>query len=334
MLLRNFLGAVLCAAAAPSLSAQSLFATQVVSFNQGTGGGVFTTNNILGAPTGGGLGSGSLNVLTLGDAGSVTLGFDVVIRNGPGADFAAFENGFLTGPVLGGSVFSECAFAEVSSNGTDFARFPTSYKPQTANATPMGSLGGLCGGTPVLTHATSNSISPFDPAASGGDAFDLEELAQHPLVVGGQVDLQAIRFVRLVDVVAGVDLDSHGNPIAGGASADVDAVAVLHHTTEAANGPVCDLWIDAGGFLHWRLGDPDGLFDLDLATLSTSLNLQAVSAIDLLSLFQLASFDGFVAEAVTPFTIPASGAFLPLLLGASVRDSAGNRCGDQVELQS
>ncbi|HKE00408.1 MAG TPA: hypothetical protein VKE69_05315 [Planctomycetota bacterium] len=325
--------AVAIAAFVPSLPAQSLFASQVVSFNQGTGGGIFIQSNILGAPHGGGSGSGSLDVLTLGNAGSVTLGFDVVIRDGPGADFTAFENGFLVGAPLGGSVFAECAFVEVSSNGVDFARFPTSYKPSVAGTTPMGSLAGLCGGTPVFANPSTNSISPFDPVVSGGDAFDLADLAQDPLVIGGQVDLQAISFVRLVDVNAGVDLDSHGNPIPGGASADIDAVAVLHHTAEADGGPVCDLSVDAQGFIHWRLGDPDGLLDLDFATLASSLQTTPFDAFTLLSFFQLVSFDGSVAEAVSTFTT-SSGIPVPMLLAVSVRDHAGNLAGDQVALQN
>src|SRR5262245_25484260 len=91
------LPALALAALSSTLAAQSKFATQVVSFQQGTGSGVFVQSNILGGPQGAGAGSGSLNVLTLGNAGSVTLGFDVVIRDGPGADFTTFENGFFAG---------------------------------------------------------------------------------------------------------------------------------------------------------------------------------------------------------------------------------------------
>ena len=54
-----------------SVSAQSRFATQVVSFSQGGGsGGIFNTSNILGGPRGAGFGAGSLHVLTLGEGGS------------------------------------------------------------------------------------------------------------------------------------------------------------------------------------------------------------------------------------------------------------------------
>ncbi len=56
--------------------------------------------------------------------GSITLGFGAnKIVNGPGADFAVFENGFQF--PSGNSLFAELAYVEVSSDGTDFARFPS-----------------------------------------------------------------------------------------------------------------------------------------------------------------------------------------------------------------
>src|SRR5262245_36233299 len=89
--------------------AQSRFATHVVSYVQGTGGGIFDPNNILGGPRGEGLGAGSLHVTTLGVGGSIVLGFARTIANGPGTDFTVFENGFESG----GGVFAEVAWVEV-----------------------------------------------------------------------------------------------------------------------------------------------------------------------------------------------------------------------------
>src|SRR5262245_13674551 len=180
---------------APPARAQSPFATQVVSFQQGTGGGIFVTQNILGGPLGGGLGAGSLDVLTLGEGGNVVLGFDVALRDGPGADLAVFENGFQFGA---GNVFAEVAFVEVSTNGADFARFPSDYGPPAGGGTPIGTWEGLAGGTPVVANVSTDPDSPFDPVTAGGEAFDFADLASDPLVVGGQVDLQGIHFVRLV----------------------------------------------------------------------------------------------------------------------------------------
>ncbi len=47
-----------------------------------------------------------------------------------------------------------------------------------------------------------------------GTPFDLEPLRVHPAVLRGELDLQAIRYVRLIDIVGdGGTRDSLGNPI-------------------------------------------------------------------------------------------------------------------------
>ena len=72
----------------------------------------------------------NLTVLSLGDGGFITLEFDPPIGNGPGDDFAVFENGFYDNAT--GELFGEFAFVEVSSNGVDFARFATETTAPTA----------------------------------------------------------------------------------------------------------------------------------------------------------------------------------------------------------
>jgi len=330
MLTRALLAAVLLCTAVVSSFAQSPFATSVASFQQGAGGGVFVTGNILGGPTGAGLGNGSINVLTIGEGGSVSLGFDVTLRDGPGADLTVFENGFLFGA---GNVFAEIAFVEASSDGVNFARFPSTYGPPAAGGAPIGTFGGLAGGTPVVANVNTAPDSPFDPVTSGGDSFDLADLAGDPLVAGGLLDLQAVHFVRLVDVVTG-DTDSHGTAI-GGASGgpDFDAVAALHHGAETADGPVCDLSLDAAGFLVLRLGDPDGLHDLSLPTLGCSVSLTTpLSFGTLFGVLQVSSFDGQVAELHS--VAPVTGAGFTLTLSVSVKDHSGAICGDQLVVNS
>ena len=59
----------------------------------------------------------SYDIVSLGRGGEITLTFDTPIVDGPGWDFATFENGF-------GDTFLELGYVEVSSNGTDFFRFP------------------------------------------------------------------------------------------------------------------------------------------------------------------------------------------------------------------
>jgi hypothetical protein len=135
--------------------------------------------------------------------GSITLGFNRAIYNGPGADFAVFENGFAYGSPNG--LFMELAFVEVSSNGTDFARFD----PISLNTAPVAGSGGFSG------WDTTNVYNLAGKNQSGwGTPFDLEELASDPLVTNGLLDLNYIQYVTLVDIPGTGDyLDTLGNPI-------------------------------------------------------------------------------------------------------------------------
>ena len=164
--------------------------------------------------------AGSLDVVSLGDGGWVTLGFPWLLRDGPGPDLAIFENGF---PTLGG-VFAELAFVEVSSDGAQFARFPA------RSLTP-----GPVGGFGVLDPTNIAGLAGALPAGTG-TAFDLADLSAEPLVQSGAVDLQALRYVRVVDVIGdGSTFDASGAPVhdpfptpfeAGGF--DLDAAGMLH----------------------------------------------------------------------------------------------------------
>ena len=71
------------------------------------------------------------DVVSLGDGGWALLTFDIVIADGPGPDLAVFENAIQ----MGSNVFAELGFVEISSDGTNFARFP-SYS-LTGNEEPM-----------------------------------------------------------------------------------------------------------------------------------------------------------------------------------------------------
>ena len=242
-------------ASPPAARADQFFATQVI----GATPGQFQTTNpnyndparTLGGPRGGDGVNAGLDIYNLGVGGTLTLGFAAAggtvpraIQNGPGVDFIVSENPLEN--TFGGTddVFGELLFVEVSSNGQDFARFPVvSDMPG-----PVGPydvidpdlVSGFSGVRPVMANVdTPGSPDPFDPAAAGGDAFDLAALAAHPLVTSGVLDLQDVRFVRLVDVVGDGSLaDANGNPIYdpfdydGGFpdnnGADVDAVTVIN----------------------------------------------------------------------------------------------------------
>jgi len=135
--------------------------------------------------------------------GSITLGFATGIGNGAGKDFAVFENGFTYGSPNG--LFMELAYVEVSTNGSDFARFDSI----STNTAPVAGSGGFSG------WDTSNVYNLAGKNASGwGTVFDLDELSSNALVLSGLLDLDNIQYVRLVDIPGtGNYLDSLGNPI-------------------------------------------------------------------------------------------------------------------------
>lgn len=244
------------AAAAPALvlaawfgsddaCAERFHASGVADYSPGPGVtpgvGFGIVDRILGGPRGAGPTAGSLDVLTLGVGGSVTLTFDAGGRSrrivdGPGPDLIVFENAmYVAGDPT--RCFGELAFVEVSTDGVRFARLPSrSLTP--APVSPYGAINpadvtGLAGAHPTLANVDTNTVDPFDPPAAGGDAFDLAELADDPMVVAGLVRLNDIRFVRLVDILGdGSVSDGEGGPIYDPTgfqnSCDIDAISVIH----------------------------------------------------------------------------------------------------------
>ncbi|MDD2528460.1 MAG: DUF4465 domain-containing protein [Lentimicrobiaceae bacterium] len=160
----------------------------------------------------------SVNIVSLGDGGMATLTFDRLIVDGPGADFAVFENSF-------GDTFLEVAFVEVSSDGIHFSRFPAISL--TDSDTQIGPWDEI---DPTNLHNLAGKYRQ-----GFGTPFDLSEIPYDPLV-----DVNAIRFVRIIDVVGSIDAafatyDSEGNIIndpyptpfdTGGF--DLDGVAVIN----------------------------------------------------------------------------------------------------------
>lgn len=335
----------LCAVAAvtalcvPLSSASTgAFATSVVNFTPGASANPsFPAANAVGGPTGGGLANGSVNVCVLGVGGSLTLGFASPIVDGPGADFVAFENGLM----FGGGLFTEVAAVEISTDGVNFARFPTRYvgpqAPQPAFGTlPLGTFSGLVGATPIVTNVVTNTIDPRDLPRGGGDGFDLADVANDPLVVAGVVDLTAVHFVRLVDVPAGLVQDSAGAAIFdnGGntGSADIDAVAVVRDATDVvADAPIVDVRVNGAGFLVLELGDGNGFADLDLASLSASFDLVDLPLATWLPAFTVVSIDA--RKVVLRSIAPTTGSGILGTFAVSARDFGGDLAADQLKLQ-
>ncbi len=193
------------------------WASGVQNFTLGAGSKMLTDPaKALGAAQG-----TSFDVVSLGDAGSLTLSFTSPITNAASWDFAVFENAF-------NDTYLELAFIEVSSDGQTFLRFDSAFRgagPKSAGY--VGDARSTCG--------LAGSYR-----AAFGTPFDLEALRNQPLVRNGVVNLQAIRYVRVVDILGdGNTLDSFGRPIfdpypsAPNAGFDLDAVAVLHDRASA-----------------------------------------------------------------------------------------------------
>ncbi|WP_413160630.1 hypothetical protein ACL6C3_19160 [Capilliphycus salinus ALCB114379] len=168
--------------------------------------------------------------------GQITLTFDKPIVNKAGADFAVFENGI--GFAETGNLFAELAYVEVSSNGTDFLRFPSISLTQNP-LEPFGQLDA----TQVYNLAgkhVNNGVVISDEEfvqSSWGTPFDLDVLTDSLATFSGEIDLNNINYVRIVDIPGnGAFLDSQGNPIydpwqtpiPGSGGFDLEAIGVIH----------------------------------------------------------------------------------------------------------
>jgi len=190
-------------------------------------------------------------VVSLGDHGIAVLGFNPPVRNGPGHDFAVFENSF-------NDKFLELAFVEVSSDGIHFVRFPavslTPESPQiqtfdTIDATHIHNLAGK------YRHGY-------------GTPFDLSDLND-----SAGINLNSITQIRIFDVTGSVDdsfctFDSQGHKVndpwptpfdTGGF--DLDAVGVIHNTTEGIDDSRGELSFDikpnpVADYLHFTSSNP------------------------------------------------------------------------------
>ncbi len=163
-------------------------------------------------------------VVSLGDGGVATLVFEVPLADGPGWDFAIFENGFKS--VDENLAFLELAFVEVSSNGIDFFRFDATSLTQ--HDEQLATFG-------VLDATKLNNLAG-KYVIHQGVPFDLNEMSGKTML-----DINNIVAIRLVDVVGSIEddfasFDADGNKIndpwptpfeTGGF--DLDAIGVIHN---------------------------------------------------------------------------------------------------------
>lgn len=122
-------------------------------------------------------------IVTLGQGGELEVSFSTAFENGEGAEFAIYENAFC-------DTFLELAFVEVSSDGLHFVRFPSQ-----SLSVPLDVVSGI--------SATNVDGLAGKYVVGFGTPFDLQDLPESPLL-----DLENVRFVRLVDVVSGIAVDS------------------------------------------------------------------------------------------------------------------------------
>jgi len=271
------------------------WATAVVDYEPAPGvDGIWADPNYaLGPATG-----DRLDIVSLGDLsrqqiddrllpGRITLSFDEPIRQQDGYEFVVFENGFIsdvsleTGSVAG-LMFAELGYVEVSSNGVDFARFPA----VSLAAELVGSYG---------TIEISNVYNLVGKHPNGtGTPFDLQEIADEPNVILGLVDINDIRYVRIVDIPGSGDfydqavthIDPATGPVRdyysdnhpiydawvtfGSGGVDIEAVGMLHEQEYSAdvdlNGVVdmYDFVLFASAW-HSRFGRPGWIGRCDLA---------------------------------------------------------------------
>lgn len=158
----------------------------------------------------------SLDIVSLGRGGQITLIFANPIKNGVGADFAVFENSFI-------DTFLELAWVEISSNGTNFFRFAH----DSLTGSTVGSFGVV---DPTNIHNLAGKYKQ-----GFGTPFDLGELAG----VSALLNVNAVTHVKLLDIIGdGSALDITGEviydpyPTSGSAGFDLDAIGVIHQTPE------------------------------------------------------------------------------------------------------
>lgn len=158
------------------------------------------------------------------------------IKNVKGYDFVVFENGFVSnydtsGGSIAGQMFSELGYVEVSSDGNNFIGFPTvSLTPEWPG--PYGTID--------ITNIYN--LLGKHPNAYGlcvGTPLDLAELANHPDVTSGIVDINNICYVRIVDIPGSGDFYDL-------ALEHIDADTWPNWANYNTNHPIYDAWVTWG----------------------------------------------------------------------------------------
>ncbi len=171
-----------------------------------------------------GVGKANETFVSLGDGGNAVLTFASPICDGPGPDFAVFENP-IENAQQPGFYFLEMGFVEVSSDGVNYVRFPA--VSNVVESPQIGSFGCV---EPQLVHNFAGKYIVLY-----GTPFDLSELPDNALL-----DKNNVTHVRIVDVVGCIQpeyatYDSEGHIVNDpwptpfeSSGFDLDAVGVIH----------------------------------------------------------------------------------------------------------
>lgn len=174
-------------------------------------------------------GSPANGIVSLGDGGIAIVTFEKPIQNGPGYDFAVFENGFIDQTLKPGTAFLELAFVEVSSDGIHYYRFPSISNTDTVNQ--IASFEGI--DASKLNNLAGKYINNF------GTPFNLDDLFGYD-----SLDIQRITHVKIIDVVGSIhkafgSADSRGHIINDpwptpfpSSGFDLDGIGVIHQRNE------------------------------------------------------------------------------------------------------
>lgn len=170
------------------------------------------------------------------EPGRLTLTFDEAIRNAGGYDFAVFENAFVSlyntgGGSVAGQMLGELGYVEVSSNGSDFVRFPA-----------VSLTAGRVGPYGTIEISDIHNLAGKHPNANGlctGTPFDLSDIAADPLVAAGTVDINDIHYVRIVDIPGSGDFLDEAEEF-------IDPATWPIWADYAASHAVYDAWVTFG----------------------------------------------------------------------------------------
>lgn len=230
--------------------------------------------------------AGVNGILSLGDGGSATLYFNPPIMNGNGWDFCVFENAF-------NDDFLELGYVEISSNGNDFFRFPsTSFTQDTVQTDAFGSTN---------TQLINNLAGKY--RVNYGTPFNLDEMNN---IIG--LDVNSITHVRIIDVIGSIDsnfctYDNLGNKINDpwptpfpSSGFDLDAVGVIHEKPT--------LILENKEFLNVKYNNPFYNF----IEISFESNFQQMITISLCSINGnvIKSYNQFVSKENIKITINSS----------------------------